>query len=616
MLLTVSVGTSLGCSDNFTETENASNISLYGFVEKGPFLDGASILIQQLSKKLVPTTTLYRGTISNNVGKYDINFDFEQHNIKLQTIALITVKGFYQDEFTQAKSVQEVELCALVDLQPLFDKKEKALVNINVLTTICSDRINYLMSKQGSPFDVAKASAEKELNFVLNFGFSTPSPGTKWQHDYTQIGYTSSVSVGIYPSALFLASLLITSAGGNDVSGFIFDIKNDFKGDGKLTPETVKIVKDGAGKINNALSLSSKLYVYYVNQRYQPLPVFDDLPKLLINFEGQVPTATYSIPNGTSNAKVNSRLTLSFSESVISSEGRMAKATSPENLKKIISLKKGSNPPISVSNYDVSVLEEDRKIEIKFNNLEFNTQYTLALKGVIDQSQNALSNPQIIFSTERLEKTRVSTEPISGTVDISSLNPIKIGFNQPPYIKGTSPPQIATKDNIKNYIKVIPEGASKSIPFEVTKLEDNEATLKPNSPLAPNTTYEISLTQGNIISKQEVPFPNPKAKFITGKPIIPQFTVISYSGDQAVENISLLDKKSVQSSISSLKITFDQFVTGSDGATIQDISKHISLWEKVSGTEKKVDYINLSLKQDRGQNTFEVSISLILEKKK
>lgn len=137
--------------------------SLTGIVQKGPFLKGGTVTLYELhdGSTLEKTGKFYLTEILDDNG----NYKFPKMELASQ-YALISAKGYYLNEVTGEKSSEPVELNALVNLL------ERKTVNINVLTHLEVDRVNYLVVHKGTLFSQAKKQARLEILKEIRVGES------------------------------------------------------------------------------------------------------------------------------------------------------------------------------------------------------------------------------------------------------------------------------------------------------------------------------------------------------------------------------------------------------------------------------------------------------------
>ena len=137
-----------------------------GVTQKGPFLVGSSVTIQELDgKTLVQTGRSFKTSVKTNLG------DFAVKNVNLASqYALLEVNGYFRNEVTGKNSEGMISLTALTDLT------NRNNVNVNVLTHLETDRVLKLVQKQGLSFADAKKQAESEIFSSFSFTSILESP--------------------------------------------------------------------------------------------------------------------------------------------------------------------------------------------------------------------------------------------------------------------------------------------------------------------------------------------------------------------------------------------------------------------------------------------------------
>ena len=129
--------------------------SFSGKVQKGPFVTGTTITVNELNKNLGQTGRSFTTSITSDDGSFSLS------NIEMETNwALLTGNGFYYNEVLGQLSNAQITLQALTDLTA------EKMVNINVLTHITKARIENLVN-QGMSFSDAKRQAEGEFQDFL-----------------------------------------------------------------------------------------------------------------------------------------------------------------------------------------------------------------------------------------------------------------------------------------------------------------------------------------------------------------------------------------------------------------------------------------------------------------
>lgn len=158
ILFGIIIGVVVSC-----ESKNESEIySFSGKVQKGPFINGTNVTLNELNSSLGQTGTSFSTPISNDDGT------FSMENIELNSnLVLLTANGYYFSEVYGKLSP------APLTLQAISDISGKESVNVNVLTHLLKGRIMNLVSN-GYSYQEAKEQSESEmLSFIgVNEGFS------------------------------------------------------------------------------------------------------------------------------------------------------------------------------------------------------------------------------------------------------------------------------------------------------------------------------------------------------------------------------------------------------------------------------------------------------------
>ena len=151
-------GKTAGTSEESEGIVAIKDREIAGVSQKGPFLVGSSVAIQELDgHMLMQTGNSFRASIKNDQG------DFVVKSVNLVSqYALLEVNGYYRNEVSGEKSKGMIALNALTDL------KDRSHVNVNLMTHLTVDRILALVQKEGKSFVEAKKQAEREV--LLSFG--------------------------------------------------------------------------------------------------------------------------------------------------------------------------------------------------------------------------------------------------------------------------------------------------------------------------------------------------------------------------------------------------------------------------------------------------------------
>ena len=138
-----------------TKEKTGGIFSFSGKVQKGPFVTGTTITVNELNESLGQTGKAFTTSITSDDGSFSLS------NIEMESnLALLSGNGFYFNEVIGQLSSAQITLQALADLT------DDNTVNINVLTHITKARIETLVA-EGKSFSDAKRQAEGEFQDFL-----------------------------------------------------------------------------------------------------------------------------------------------------------------------------------------------------------------------------------------------------------------------------------------------------------------------------------------------------------------------------------------------------------------------------------------------------------------
>lgn len=233
-----------GCTDN-EQRQDARNWQVQGKVEKGPFVRGSNVTIQELNESLVPTGKSFQTTIIDNEGYFSLD------NISLETpyVQLIAT-GYYFNEVEGELSEGQITLQALADLT------NSTSININILTHLQKDRLVQLIKEEQLSFKEASAKAEAEL--LTCFGL---------QKYAGKILSNYSIATGTDESGMLIvvSSSLLKDKSEAEFTEFIAGLCSDFKSTGKFSDENSRQIQ----KSSTELDLSA--VANNVQERYKSI---------------------------------------------------------------------------------------------------------------------------------------------------------------------------------------------------------------------------------------------------------------------------------------------------------------------------------------------------------
>lgn len=251
VLICVAVGLA-SCSDSkeeldekFTQTSHI----VCGKVEKGPLVRGSQVDMRTLDKDLVPTGSSYTTTIENNTG------DFNFGSLKVNSpYAKLTADGYFFNEVKGELSGSTIKLDAIVDLS------DNSTVNVNVLTHLKSQRINYLVTNKKQGFKEANEQAQKEL--LTQFGLQQYCGKDASQFSINSGDDASGVLIAV-------SSLILSDRSEAEIVEYLSLLSNEFRTTGVFSESTKQKLKSTRNYLNGRLDeVSDHIKVRYSEMGY------------------------------------------------------------------------------------------------------------------------------------------------------------------------------------------------------------------------------------------------------------------------------------------------------------------------------------------------------------
>lgn len=210
----------LGCkesSDSATPATDApveekpATYSVSGYIQKGPFVSGSSITIQELDTSLEPTGASYQTTTSDDIGSFSLGSSINSEYIE------IIATGYYYNEVSGEISPSTLTLRSISKLS------DATSCNVNLLTTLEKERLKSLVLG-GETFEAARTQAETEILNVFKISGIT---GTFDSMDITELGEQNKALMAV-------TAILQTGNTVGELSELISQINYDIKSDGTL----------------------------------------------------------------------------------------------------------------------------------------------------------------------------------------------------------------------------------------------------------------------------------------------------------------------------------------------------------------------------------------------
>lgn len=161
---------------------------LSGAVQKGPFVEGSSVVLRETSAEgnLEPTGKEFNTTVINDKG------DFEFDSLDLESpYALLSAEGHYIHDVSGERSV------CLLHLNAITNMEKRITANINLLTHFEYKRVLKLV-KDGVPFAQAKKQATAEV--LAAFGVYIPVNSAEDLNIFS----TSAADMALYHISIFV----------------------------------------------------------------------------------------------------------------------------------------------------------------------------------------------------------------------------------------------------------------------------------------------------------------------------------------------------------------------------------------------------------------------------
>ncbi len=243
-------------SDDGDMNSDTTSYTINGLIQKGPFIRGSSITIQELNDVFTPTGTTYVTETIDDFGAFSIESELISSYLEIIT------QGFYFNEVAGALSSANLTLRAITELSECCTN-----TNINILTTLERERVKYLVINEGKSFTEARTQAETEILSIFNISEENISNFNDM--DISKEGSSNAILLAI--SVILQGSNSVA-----ELSEFISKISLDILTDGTL---------DNAAHINelrnNAMNLDLTYVKTNLENRYTSLGLEVTIP----NFE-------------------------------------------------------------------------------------------------------------------------------------------------------------------------------------------------------------------------------------------------------------------------------------------------------------------------------------------
>jgi uncharacterized repeat protein (TIGR02543 family) len=208
----------MSCMEDAEKIQSIKKEKITGLVQKGPFVSGTSILMNELNSQLSQTGKIFTSQISNDLGLFEIS------NIELNSSFVeFTASGFYFNEVSGIISISSITLNTLSDIS------DKTTINVNILTHLEKRRVESLI-KQGKSFIEAKKQAKGEILSIFSISLDNNS-------DFEDFDISKNNEEG----GILLAVSIILQGNRSvgELTELLSKIQSDISSDGNLDDETI-----------------------------------------------------------------------------------------------------------------------------------------------------------------------------------------------------------------------------------------------------------------------------------------------------------------------------------------------------------------------------------------
>lgn len=307
-----------GCKKGTKETpipassSNGTTRSLNGSAQKGPFINGTSITVYELSQSYTQTGKSFATQITDNSGSFALN------NISLiSNYVQIRADGFYFNEVCGTNSISQITLQCITDVE------NSGPVHINLLTHLEKPRVEFLLST-GISFDSAKSEAQRE---ILNI-FNISSSGIQ-NSEHLDISQTGDANAML----LAISCVLQGFRSESELSALLSVISNDIRTDGVLNDSGAMSSIIDHALLLDTISLRNNVSNFYLN-----LGINSTIPNFEKYIQQFISNSTFSITNSVitypntgqygTNILVKTQLTYNTSSPDVSLTGHLKRCSS------------------------------------------------------------------------------------------------------------------------------------------------------------------------------------------------------------------------------------------------------------------------------------------------
>lgn len=253
-----------GCHKDKEDPDNPSAvlpINITGKAQKGPFITGTTITLNELNENLGQTGRSFTTTILSDDGGFALT------NIETSaSMVLLTANGYFFHEIYGELSF------APLTLQAIATVTKGNPINVNLMTHLIKERI-VALTASGIAFPEARLQAQQEL--LAFFGISLPSGTNNFeQADFTRNDELSAallaISVALQRSGAPMSQKPSLTA---ELTQLLAFFANDFKNDGVISNTAI-----GDTILHNIKMVDLAKVRQNLQQRYSGLGISVSIP--------------------------------------------------------------------------------------------------------------------------------------------------------------------------------------------------------------------------------------------------------------------------------------------------------------------------------------------------
>lgn len=244
-----------------------SNIK--GLVQKGPFVNGTQITINDLDASLNQTGKSFSSQISSNDGAFSLN------NVSLTSgFVRLSTTGYYFNEITGSLSEGPLSLFAISDLTDLSS------VNVNIMTHLEKERVEKLFT-DGMTLSDAKKQAQQEILAI--FGLSQTLNSDSENLNITANGTDNAFLLAI-------SCILQGNRSVGELTELLATISSDLVPDGVVDDQTLVDDLLTSAKNLDLASIRINLLTRYQNLGITNIPDFESVVESILQGPPDMPS--------------------------------------------------------------------------------------------------------------------------------------------------------------------------------------------------------------------------------------------------------------------------------------------------------------------------------------